>query len=439
MGDLAAEEGDSILTTATNATATRKMAKGKKTTAKGRKTKVKKAEPAEITPVPEPEEVDVKEEGAPKPTRGRKRKTEDTVEAIPAVSLPEAPAAKRRATRTRGSVAIDDSILDESTMTQEVSKATKPGRKGRPSTRKTSTASIATVQAPIPNDDEIDAALEADLARQVTDEEDILVSFKKSARSNKASRADHAMFGIDPVEIDEVEIEAELTAMEVDSSKPLPKAKGAKAKQSRKVSAKQQAAARKAVEAEVVAQKIAQEHELQEDDPSEQIAEELEHSISMQHSSPVIQPKRQQTSSRQPPRQMPGRGTRASAMSVNDSTTSVEVLDQNEDLGNETDASMASQSTVVRGGKSRRGSTLKKSKTGKKGASKNIEEIVKKSVSVFVGAEHSASPLDEEMALGQADDKIMGETFSTPAPEAVAVAVVCILINVVHTPIAVEY
>jgi hypothetical protein len=68
-----------------------------------------------------------------------------------------------------------------------------------------------------------------------------------------------------------------------------------------------------------------------------------------------------------------------------------------DDSGNETDASMASQSTVVRGGASRRDSTMK-GKGGKKGA-KHIEEIVHQPV------EYLAPEPDVE------------EAFYTPAPE----------------------
>ena len=83
--DLPAEDEDSILTTATNATTTqgKKMGKLKKTNStKGRKTKAKKGEPLEVVAAPEPEDDDfeVKVDTAPKATRGKKRKSDEASE-----------------------------------------------------------------------------------------------------------------------------------------------------------------------------------------------------------------------------------------------------------------------------------------------------------------------------------------------------------------------
>ncbi|KAF8852420.1 BIR-domain-containing protein [Acephala macrosclerotiorum] len=363
--DLPAEDEDSVLTTATNATATRgkKMAKPKKV-APAKKTRAKKSEPVEVEAAPEPEDdsYEVKIEVAPKPTRGRKRKSDETIE--PAAPTEEmAPPPKRRATRTRASTAMDDSIISSAGSVKTA------GRKGRAS-RKVSAASVAPMRAPVLDDDEIDRALEADLARSLTDNEEEMVAPEQSEKGT-GHNADHAMFDPEPMQIDEAVIDAELEAMEQES-KPLPKAKGAaKGKQPRKVSAKQRAAEKKA-QAEAEAERLAAE------EASQQIAAELEHSISMQQLSPVIAPKKHRASTRQPPRKLPGRTTRGSAMSNNDNdvvmTEDGSVL-QNEDSGNETDAS---NSTVVRGGSTRRGSTMKKGKGVKKGPSRNIEEIVHK-------------------------------------------------------------
>ncbi|CZR62163.1 uncharacterized protein PAC_12060 [Phialocephala subalpina] len=380
ISDLPAEDEDSILTTATNATATRgkKMAKGKKA-APAKKTRAKKGEPVEVEAAPELEDNEVKVEVAPKPTRGRKRKSDETIE--PAASVEEmAPPPKRRATRTRASTAMDDSIIS-------TAESTKPaGRKGRVS-RKVSAASVAPMRAAVPDDDEIDRALESDLARSLTDNEEEMTP-PEVPEKDRGHNANHAMFDPEPMQIDEAVIDAELEAMEQES-KPLPKAKGAaKVKQPRKVSAKQRAAEKKAqAEAEAEAERLAA------DEASQQIAAELEHSISMQQSSPVIAPKKQRASTRQPPRKLPGRTTRGSAMSNNDNdvlmTEDGSVL-QNEDSGNETDAS---NSTVVRGGSTRRGSTMKKGKGAKKGPSRNIEEIVHKPQ-----VEVPESPVIEDLA-----------------------------------------
>ena len=346
---------------------------------------------------------------APKAARGRKRKTEDIVDSAASV-IDSVPAAKRRATRTRGSVAVDESILEESTIVQQPVK--KPGRKGRSSIRKVSTASVLSAQGNIPNDDEIDAALEADLEGQVTDEDVQSMMPNKSKKSSKKTTSDHDMFGTKPMEIDEAEIDAELEAMEVDM-KPLPKGKGIKTKQPRKVSAKQQAAAKKATEAAAAA--AMDQHIEEDEDPSQQIAIELENSISMQHSSPIIQLKKQRATSRQPKGR---KATRASALSVTDRSVATHDRESEHenlvDSGNETDASLASQSTVVRGMKAGR-TTMKKGKTGRS-ISKNIEDIVHKSGDAPV---QEGTFLAPDNAYAQAEDVSMAdERFYTPAPEA---------------------
>ena len=156
----------------------------------------------------------------------------------------------RKGRTTRGSMAMDDSVLSVVESVSEEQDASQKGKRGRPS-RKASTASVAPSKAQILDDDEIDAALEADLER-MSDGENVMPPPKKTTRASKTSKADHAMFNTEPMEIDEAAINAELEAMEVDS-KPLPKAKGTNGKQARKVSAKQQAAARKAAQAQAQA------------------------------------------------------------------------------------------------------------------------------------------------------------------------------------------
>jgi len=392
--DLPAEEEDSILTTATNAT-TKKMGRAKKApAAKGKKTKAKKGEPVEVIEAPEPEdddfEVKVDVEVAPKPARGRKRKSEEEPETAPALYIAPPPA-KRRATRTRGSTAVDDSIISHVDQSQEKPKPA--GRKGIAS-RKVSTASVASTRAPVLDDDEIDKALEADLDRPLTEDEGEPAAIipPKRGRASKITKTDHHMFDASPIDIDEAAIDAELEAMEVES-KPLPKAKGAKGKQPRKVSVKQRAAEKKAADAAAEAECQAEEDRSAEEEAAQQISDELEHSISMQHSSPVVQQKKQRAPARQPAKKASGRATRGSVMSVSEHKTSIvedSVADPDLGSGNETDASMASQSTVVRGGSKRRGSTMKKGKAGKKGPSRNIEEIVHKAQEPNVEIEEEA-------------------------------------------------
>lgn len=412
-----AQEDDSVLTTATMATSQgRKGAKAKKTAvAKGKKLKAKKDEIAEEVPAPEPEDegfevkVDVVE---PKPTRGRKRKSAESVDASLLVS--EAPAPKRRNTRTRASTAIDASALDD-TVTEADTEMQKPARKkGRTSTKKTarkaSIASIASLRAAVPDDDELDRALLADLERPLTDEEDnkpaSIAPIRRGTRLSRITKVDHAMFGAEALEFDEAAIDAELEAMDAESKAlpPLPKAKGAKGKQPRKVSAKQQAAAKKAAEAEVAneaeaaaQQEKMQEEKMQEEEAENQITAELEDSVTMQHVSPVALPKGRKAGSRQTSRQIPARATRASALSANDTNSSMADVSHGtiEDIGNETDASVAVQSTTIKGKKARGGKETK-SKTAKRGASKNTEEIVSKTEIALEEINVSAMDVDTD-------------------------------------------
>jgi hypothetical protein len=227
------------------------------------------------------------------------------------------------------------------------------------------------------------------------------------------------MFGMNSVEVYDAAIEAELEAMDVES-KPLPKAKGAKGKQARKPSAKQQAAAKKAAEAEAEAQA---QQAAEEDEASQQIAMELGHSISMQQSSPIIQQKKQRATSKQPTRPMPNRATRGSVLNDNVSVIGdyQESNDaQKDDSGHETDASVASQSTVVKGGPSRRASTLKKGRGGKKAGTRNIEEIVHKSQAPIPSIEvpESIPSAKGKKVIHVEEMSMTNEVFYTPVGEA---------------------
>jgi hypothetical protein len=432
LADLPPEEDDSVLTTTTNAEATpgeKKMGKGKRTTTgRGRKTKAKKSEAVEVDPAPRPEDDhDVKEMPVPKATRGRKRKSEQIQDSTAPIVEIEAPAAKRRATRARGSTAIEDSHREESAdqaATEDLPNSaehTRTKRTARSSRKPSAAARIASLKVPVPTDEEIDAALQADLDMHVPHDEGMPATgpLRKATRSNKMMKADYAMFDTEPMDIDEAAIEAELEAMEADS-KPLPKAKGTKGRP-RKASAKQQAASKKAAAAESEAREAVDEL------ASDQIAAELEHSISIQYSPPALKPKKQRLASRQVSRKVPPRGTSVSVQSVNDNSISQtdlqsSTVDQNdrEDSGNDSDVSLASQSTIVRATTSTRGSTVKRTvgRPSKRVASRNIEEVVQKrqnapgrdpgSIVDLSAAEKEASP--EETSLTE-------ERFYTPAPE----------------------
>jgi hypothetical protein len=412
VADLPAEEDDSVLTTATNATTVsksgRKMAKGKKP-AKGRKTKTKKDQSVEVSVDMEPEDADfeVKVEQL-KTTRGKKRTSDEIYETSTPIDV-QPPPAKRRGTRnTRGSVAaVNDSSAPSYTekdvdaiMTPADEIAPAPNRKkGRPSNARTqrnvssaSTASKASLRMAVPADDEIDRALQADLERPLTDDEgqEFTGGVPKSRRESRLKKStvaasvapvrkttigskvhkDYEMFAAGEVSIDESVIDAELKAMEFEESMPLPKGKGTKGKQPRKPSAKQQLAAKRAAEAALTKTNAVEEKELS----SNQVG-----NGDLLASFPKPR-KGRNTGSMATSRKPPGRATRASVISMNEgNTTAVPDTEDAHDSAVDSDVSIASNSTVVRGGAKRRGSSMKKTKPGNKAVSRNIEEIIQRS------------------------------------------------------------
>ncbi|KAL3427523.1 AT hook domain-containing protein [Phlyctema vagabunda] len=317
--DMPAEEDDSILTTATTATSKgRKGTKGKKAAvAKGRKTKAKKEESVEAMPEAEDEKLEVDAEPTPpRANRGKKRKSLEMHDVEPPAEV-EAPQRKRRNTRTRGSTAANEPTLEET-----IAETKPPAKKGRgtvrKSSRKASTASVvsaASINEEIPNDEEIDKALLADLERPSSDDEETGVEapLRRPTRASKSAKTSHEMFGTSSIEIDEAAIEAELEAIETAARPlpPLPKNKANKSARPRKASARQEAAAKKAAEAEAAAaaQRIADE----EDAASQQISNELEHSISDVH--PVVELNGRPAEPSQDSQQPRARGTRVSILS----------------------------------------------------------------------------------------------------------------------------
>ena len=303
---------------------------------------------------------------------------------------------------------------------------------GRPSRKPSARVASKKVQAPpVPTDEEIDAALKADLDKPLSEDEEVpvVVPAKKGRAASKNVKTDHAMFDPEPMDIDEAAIEAELEAIEAES-KPPPKPKAPRGRP-RKASAKQPAAAKKKA-AEAVAEAEADARDAADELASDQIASELELSISIQHSPPALKPKKQRAASRKVSKQVPARSTSAS-LSIHDSSIiqpddlQSSVVEQNdedelkEDFGNDTNLSMASQSTVVRSSTSTiRGSTMKKRGRPSKQrvASRNIEEIVQASQKTSSSAR--GEPVDKPAAVKEASpDEISmtEERFYTPAPE----------------------
>jgi len=268
--DLAADHEDSVMTTTSVATTASKRGRTKKATAaKGRRTRAKKDEVVES--IEQDEEVTMPPPPPQKNGRGRKRGSDAIEDSV--LGSREAPAPKKRATRKAANE--DASMMDASTDTvlaEEPPKKTK-GRKGRGSqakTRKVSTASIASTASTaslrpgadqIPDDNEIDRQLAADLERPLTDDEDITADSRSERQTSKTKKAaqgsaqgDWAMFDPVPPVVDDADVEAELKALEAEQAQSqtqedlnVPK-KGRKAG-TRKAS-KQKKAERKPVEVE---------------------------------------------------------------------------------------------------------------------------------------------------------------------------------------------
>jgi hypothetical protein len=232
--DITADHDDSVMTAVSTMTqGGKKSTRGRKAgTAKGRKTKTKKEEAIEILE----DEPQLHEPSSEAAARGRKRASDamDDAEA----TNPEAPAPKKRATRVRQSTAVDSSSIPDTDMVDAPAKPPTKKR-GRASTaktsRKTSQASIrsqastASLRAMLPDDDEIDRQLEADLERYQSDAEDTPVeeppaptrgrpkkaatARKTSVQKQKTQSEAYAMFDPTPMVPDEAEIEADLEAL----------------------------------------------------------------------------------------------------------------------------------------------------------------------------------------------------------------------------------
>ncbi len=405
--------------------------KAKKSTAKPKIKLVSTAagEPTQASSFIEPEDDDfeVKVESSNKKSKRSRKRNSDEMSAdteraaIKAQRVetvdPQPPPAKRRATRTRSSVAQstlapvlaqesqdDDAHMTTESMPPPSAPASKKGAKGsrkRASSalRKasaTSTASMASLRATIPNDEDLDAALEAGLDRPLTDDENeaeqlevVHPKTRRLTRTKPGSR--NATASVAPVRwttgtstmtaSDAATVEGVLpcsSLLEPDStaggtpqlglyaeeaaSALLVKAKATKGKNTRKASAKQPT--------------IRDTNATQD----EHIIGEL--TIREDEASVKEKPSR----SRQPSRQLPQRHTRASDLapalenvnispSVNNSM--LESFTAEDDSGHETDRSVANQARV-NGGRKKGSVAATKSRGGKKAplTSRKIEDII---------------------------------------------------------------
>ncbi|KAK1768225.1 hypothetical protein QBC33DRAFT_619082 [Phialemonium atrogriseum] len=255
--DVTVDHDDSVMTTTSVVTqGGRKTTRGRKAaTTKGRKTRAKKDDAVEV--LEDEQDVEVPPPPPPKATRGRKRASDAVEDSI--ITNAEAPAPKKRATRASVSNNVDASVL--STASQDIDMADAPPakrptsrKKGRASTARTtrkassssslrSQASTASLRAQVPDDDELDRQLQADLERPLTDDEDVAAdsdserkkaegeaapapakrrarkgttSKKATAQSQEEENNDYAMFDPAPPEPDEAEVDAELKALEAE-------------------------------------------------------------------------------------------------------------------------------------------------------------------------------------------------------------------------------
>ncbi|KAH6634843.1 hypothetical protein B0J18DRAFT_487007 [Chaetomium sp. MPI-SDFR-AT-0129] len=234
--DITADHDDSVMTTASTMTQNgKKTAKGRKATAgKARNTKAKKEEASEA---PEDNALE-----PPRPaSRGQKRAS-DAMEDVGATNA-EAPAPKKRATRGRASAATDNSYAADTEMI-DVPTQQPVGKKKRASSTKAtrkvsdasarSQASAASLRDDLPDDDELDRQLEADLERYQSASEDVVEQpapapargkgrpkkastvRKVSAQKKKGQSESFVMFDPTPMVPDEAEIEADLEALQAE-------------------------------------------------------------------------------------------------------------------------------------------------------------------------------------------------------------------------------
>lgn len=266
VGDVTADHDDSVLTTTSVLTqgGTRKSRTTRRAaplTVKTRKTRAKKDDAVEMHDH-EPQDTEMPPPPLPKPARGRKRASDAMDE--PAVTAP-----KKQARRAKISHGVDSSVLQEEGESIAPGKPGPGRKKGRASTAKSrkasssslrSQASTASLRARVPDDDELDRQLQADLERPLTEDEDLAAhsdSEKKkeaatatatatataplasppepgptqaargrprrgtttprsSTSSQKQSVDDYAMFDPAPLEVDDDVVHAEFKALEAE-------------------------------------------------------------------------------------------------------------------------------------------------------------------------------------------------------------------------------
>jgi hypothetical protein len=224
MADIAAEEGDSHLTAATDMTmasvattatkAGRKVAKPKKgktkALSKAAKAKLEEAAQASSFIEPEDDDFDVKVNAAPSMAAGGRKRDSAQMDIDQEDPDIFSPPLKRRATQARVSPVVPRAGLEPMEMDEEerdthmadaedledlslrlpVPNSGKQGRRKQGSSviRKASTTSKGPLRAAIPADVELDATLETELDRPLTDDETPVETKEEQPKARRATR-----------------------------------------------------------------------------------------------------------------------------------------------------------------------------------------------------------------------------------------------------------
>ncbi len=428
-----------------------------KTKSKSKASKLEVEEPVVASSYIEPEDDDFEVKIDIQPTslaRAGKKRNSDEMNAANVGGLNteadktiQQPPPKRRATRTRSSVAPESTSFAPSQQNEvgdihmtdaedalassvpALGKAGKQGKnRGSSTARKastTSTASKASLRVAIPDDEDPEAALELDLDRPLTDDEGNAESLepiqhkgRRLTRSKPAPRKGVASVAstrrgtrASTITIDDSSIEdvapSRPTAMkageasldapdpeaDVKDSTMEPKTKG---KGLRKTGAR----------------KVSKKAELQDDVAHEE--NEQAHSEATDIFNDTVPPKAPKPQGRQTSRQLPARTTRTSSSATSHTTATLDhnlnssILDAQtteDDSGHETDASVATQGPGKRVGRGRGVKKPKKAKVGKNGPlmSSNIEDVVhpqtnktdNEAAVVLINAQSNDQPADE--------------------------------------------
>ena len=490
---------DSVVSVAEPAKAA-KSAKGGKKGAKAKKPLSKSKRQANRKPddnievassylEPEDDDFEVKVESALPQSKGSKKRKSDEMsndapnhaDAHSQEDVPQGQPRKRRATRTRGSIAqtrtepsppptqepeVDAEMIDAKAVLPTVpSQDRRKGKGGEKRSssrvRKASTASNATkasLRAPIPADDEIDAALEADLDRPLTDEESEIeptaVTKTKSRRltrtkpgsrkatasvapTRRTTRASTITVGEPTVEDrypslpDHAHEVRMLTSQKNEHVTPVhdSPAPSLSLEQSKKTSTQEDSEEQKAQEKKA---------EKPEEAISAAAAEEDTQVVEI-HMTEAQKP-RSRLASKQLSLRSSGGSTVSRPLEAMDLSSDIQTsgLDKQtvrDGLEHETDASVLKQARTKRGGKK---PLPKKVKGGKKGTSKNqnIEDTVHHTVD-------TALPEDQDTQEGPVDDRAgdvkgVSDGAEETETQGIASGIVAVLDKTIETPAEAE-